>query len=359
MIDPNLPLIDLHRHLDGNVRLETILDLGRRHNLPLPSWELEELRPHVQVAGSASGDAAMPGVMAFIAKFRWMTEVLVDYDACWRIAHENIEDAAREGLDYVELRFSPWFMAERHGLAPAGVVEAVVDGVAAGQHLFGIPVNLIGIISRTYGPVTAWKELESLLAERDKLVALDLAGDEANWPGELFVDHFRKARDAGWQITIHAGESAGPQSIWQALLELGASRIGHGVAAIHDPALLSYLAEHEIGIESSLTSNVQTSTVSDYASHPIGRFVGSGLLVTLNTDDPGISAIDLRHEYDIAAPAAGLSTEQIRQVQGNALAAAFLTPPERLELARAKRSQGEASGGKGSEVNHREGQSNS
>jgi adenosine deaminase len=139
MIDPTLPLIDLHRHLDGNVRLETILDLGRQHNLPLPARDLEGLRPHVQVT------APQPGIMAFIDKFEWMMRVLVDDAACRRVAYENVEDAQREGIDYIELRFSPWFMAEANGLDPAGVVEAVADGVAAGARDLGVRVKLIGI----------------------------------------------------------------------------------------------------------------------------------------------------------------------------------------------------------------------
>ncbi len=332
MIDKSLPLIDLHRHLDGNVRLETILELGRQHNLPLPAWNLEGLRPHVQVMDSPSGEATMPGVMAFIAKFRWMTEVLVDYDACRRVAYENVEDAYLENLDYVELRFSPWFMAETHKLDPAGVVEAVVDGTERGARDFHLKVNLIGIISRTYGPEAGWRELEALLQQRDRLVALDLAGDEANCPGQLFVEHFLRARDAGWQITVHAGEAAGPPSIWQALRELGAVRIGHAVAAIEDPALMDYMAEHQIGIETSLTSNVQTRTVPDYASHPALRFLERGLLVTLNTDDPGISGISLRHEYEVAAPAARLTPNQIRRAQSNALTVAFLSETEKAAL---------------------------
>jgi adenosine deaminase len=330
MIDPALPLIDLHRHLDGNVRLETILDLGRRYNLPLPAWDLEGLRPHVQVTDP------QPGVMAFIAKFRWMTGVLADTDACRRVAHENVVDAQREGLDYVELRFSPWFMAEPHGLDPAGVVEAVTDGVAAGVRDFGVRANLIGILSRTYGPEVAWKELEALLSQRERIVALDLAGDEARWPGNLFVEHFRHAREAGWQATVHAGEIAGPQSIWQALRDLGAKRIGHAVRAVEDPALLDYMAAHEIGIESSLTSNVQTSTVPDYAGHPLRAFLERGLLACINTDDPGVSGIDLRYEYEVAAPAAGLTTEQTHQAQRNALAVAFLSTEEKAALAARK-----------------------
>jgi adenosine deaminase len=337
MIDPTWPLIDLHRHLDGNVRLETILDLGRRHNLPLPALDIEGLRPHVQVVDPPSGSATTSGVMAFIAKFKWMTDVLVDYGACRRVVYENVEDSQREGIDFVELRFSPWFMAETHGLDPEGVVEAVADGAEAGARELGARVKLIGIISRTYGPDAGRQELEALLRHRDRIVALDLAGDEANWPGELFVEHFRQARDAGWQITVHAGESAGPESIWQALRDLGATRIGHAVTAIEDPALMDYMAKHRIGIETSLTSNVQTSTVPDYASHPARRFLERGMLVTLNTDDPGISAIDLRHEYEVAAPAAGLSPEQIRQAQRNALAVAFLPEEEKQALLAAKR----------------------
>ncbi len=232
MIDSTFPLIDLHRHLDANVRLETILDLGRQHNLPLPTWDLEELRPHVQVM------EPVPGLMAFFAKFKWMMAVLVDYDACRRVARENVEDAQREGIDYVELRFSPWFMAESHDLDPAGVVKAVADGVEAGARDFGVPVKLIGILSRTYGPDVAWKELEALLRHRDRLVAIDLAGDEANWPGDLFVVHIQRARETGLYVTIHAGESAGSENVWQAVRDLGATRIGHGVRSIDDPALL-------------------------------------------------------------------------------------------------------------------------
>ena len=338
MVDPGIPFIDLHRHLDGNVRLQTILELGQQHNLPLPASDLEGLRPYVQVVDSDGSESAVPGVMAFIAKFRWMMEVLVDYQACYRVAYENVSDARNEGLDYLELRFSPWFMAERHGLHPEGVAEAVVQGVEDGARDFSQRVKLMGIISRTYGPESAWKELSALLAHRDHLVALDLAGDEANWPGELFVDHLQRARDVGWSITIHAGESAGPESVWQAIRELGAMRLGHAVAAVDDPTLMDYLSEHQIGIESNLTSNVQTSTVANYAAHPIRRFVEHGLLATLNTDDPGISAIDLRYEYEVAAPAAGLTSEEIRLLQRNSLQAAFLTPEERVELAATKQS---------------------
>ncbi len=326
MIDPHLPLLDLHRHLDGSIRLETILDLGCQHHLPLPAWDVDALRPYVQVSDQ------QPGVMAFLAKFEWMVGVLVDYDACRRIAYENVEDAHKEGIDYVELRFSPWFMAGPHGLDPAGVVAAVIEGIEAAAREIPTRVQLVGILSRTYGPEIAWKELEALWQYRDYLVGLDLAGDEAHYPGELYTGHMHHGREAGWQITVHAGESAGPESIWQALHGLGAARIGHALSAPRDPALMDYLAEHRIGIEANLTSNVQTTSVKDYPSHPMRQFMEHGLLATLNTDDPGISNITLSYEYDVAAPAAGLSPEQIVQAQRNALEIAFLTPGEKRTL---------------------------
>ncbi len=320
------PKIDLHRHLDGSLRLETILDLGRQHNLPLPAWDAEGLRPYVQVT------EPQPGILSFFQKFEWMRRVLVDTEACRRVAYENVEDAKNEGLDYIELRFSPWFMAETHHLDPVGVVEAVCAGVAEGMGDFDLPVGLIGILSRTYGPEIAWKELGALLSQKDRLRALDLAGDEIHFPGELFVEHFRVAREAGWQVTAHAGEADGPRSMWQAIRELGARRIGHGIRAVEDPALMDTLASERIGIETNLTSNLQTSSVPDYASHPLKRFLEHGILTNLNTDDPGISHITLEYEYKVAAPAAGLTPEMIRQAQWNALEMAFLSDDEKRRL---------------------------
>lgn len=326
MIDTSFPLIELHRHLDGNVRLETILELGLHYGLPLPAKDLEGLRPYVQVT------EPKPSLLAFFEKFHWLTAVLKDMDAVRRVAYENVEDAAREGMAYIELRFSPWFMAEANQLNPAAVVEAVVDGVQAGERDFGVKANLIGILSRTYGVETAWKELDALLTQKEHITALDLAGDETNYPAGWFAEHFAKGREAGWQVTVHAGEVEGPASVWSALRDLKATRIGHATRSFEDSALIDHILENKIGIEVSLTSNVQTSVVADYASHPLRGFLERGLLATLNTDDPGISAIDLQHEYEVAAPAAGLSVEMIHQAQRNALAVAFLSKTEKQKL---------------------------
>ena len=320
------PLVELHRHLDGNVRLETVIDLARQHNVDLPAMTVEGIRPYVQIVGRE------PSLVDFIAKFEMLRRVMVDYDAVRRIVRENLEDAVREGIDYVELRFSPAFMAEHHGLDTLAVAEAACDALEEARDL-PVRAKLIGIISRHYGAEAGWTELEAAIRGRDRgIVALDLAGDEAGFPGELFVDHFRKAREAGLRGIAHAGEAAGAESVRQAVLGLGAERIGHGVRSIEDPEVLDLLAERGIPLEVCPTSNIQTSTVPDYQSHPLPALLARGLAVTLNTDDPSISGIDLAHEYRIAREELGLGEDDLRKMQENAVAAAFLTPEERDDL---------------------------
>ncbi|MCL1120997.1 adenosine deaminase [Shewanella seohaensis] len=330
MINTSIPLVDLHRHLDGNVRVNTIWELGHQHGIALPADSLETLAPFVQIQGKETS------LVAFLKKLDWMVAVLADLDAVKRVAYENVADVALSGLDYAELRFSPYYMAMNHKLPIEGVVEAVIDGVKAGLKDYQVKINLIGIMSRSFGQAACTQELEGLLAHKQHLVAMDLAGDELGFPGELFNEHFKRVRDAGLAITAHAGEAAGSQSMWQAIQELGATRIGHGVNAIHDPKLMEYLAKHRIGIESCPTSNLHTSTVSSYAEHPFRTFMDAGVLISLNTDDPGVSAIDIKHEYRIAKSELGLSDVELAQVQRNGVEMAFLSESERKALYAAK-----------------------
>lgn len=220
----------------------------------------------------------------------------------------------------------------KHQLPVAGVVEAVIDGITAGCRDFDIDIRLIGILSRTFGEQACLQELDGLLAHRDGITALDLAGDELGFPGGLFLSHFNRARDAGLRITVHAGEAAGPESIWQAIRELGAERIGHGVKAVEDIKLMDYLAEHRIGIESCLTSNIQTSTVASLATHPLALFLRHGVIASINTDDPAVQGIEIGNEYHVAAPAAGLTPAEIHQAQENGLTMAFLSESEKQAL---------------------------
>lgn len=326
MINKQLPLVDLHRHLDGNIAPKTVWELAQKHNIELPGNSLEEFTPHAQIQGQTSD------LLAFLEKLDYGVSVLADFDAVYRVAYENVADAKAQQLDYTELRFSPHYMAMAFNLDMTELVNVVADAVAAGSRDFGVKTNLIGILSRTFGTETCMKELDAILAHKDKIIALDLAGDELNFPATQFVDHFKKARDAGLQITVHAGEAAGPESIWDAINLLGATRIGHGVAAIKDMKLMDYLVENTISIESCPTSNYQTATISDIRQHPLRTFFDHGVNVFLNTDDPAVSNIDILNEYKVAQEILGFNSEELSQIQRNGVKAAFLSDAEKQAL---------------------------
>ncbi|QBG35003.1 adenosine deaminase [Litorilituus sediminis] len=330
MFNNQLPLIDLHRHLDGNIRAKTIWQLAEQNNIAQPENTFEAFLPHVQITDSE------PNLLAFLKKLDWGVAVLSSLDDVVRIAFENVEDAFHANIDYAELRFSPYYMAKTHHLAIEGVIEAVIEGTRIGQSKFATKVNLIGILSRTFGVDACNKELNALLKYRDDLVALDLAGDEYNFPGQLFENHFNKARDAGLNITVHAGEAAGPESVWHAIEKLGAQRIGHGVACVKDQKLMDYMAKHNIAIESCLTSNYQTGTVTELVNHPVKTFLANNLLVCLNTDDPAVENIELGYEFHLAKQTLGLTEQHITQLQKNAIAMCFLSEQEKQALSSSK-----------------------
>lgn len=331
MIDHTLPLVDLHRHLDGNINPATVWDLAQQHNIKLPGSTVDEFTPHAQIQDQTSD------LLAFLQKLDYGVSVLANLDAVYRVAYENVKDAKLHGLDYTELRFSPYYMARAFNLDMAEVVNVVADAVASASKEFKVKTNLIGILSRTFGSEICQQELIAILTHKDKITALDLAGDELNYPAEMFVGHFKQARDAGLKITVHAGEAAGPESVWNAINLLGATRIGHGVAATQDIKLMDYLRDNKIAIESCPTSNYQTATVQDLTKHPLKTFLNHGVIVCLNTDDPAVSNITLEHEYKVATDVLGLTESELRQVQINGVDAAFISEQEKLALMEIKK----------------------
>ncbi|MDG1752883.1 MAG: adenosine deaminase [Thalassotalea sp.] len=332
MINPTLPLIDLHRHLDGNIRPKTIWQLAQSNQITLPTTHFDDFIPYVQIIESESN------LLAFLQKLDWGVAVLKSLDDCKRIAYENVEDAYNAGINYAELRFSPYYMAKTHQLNTSDVVAAVIDGIRLGMKDFDVKINLIGILSRTFGVEKCQHELDAILNHKQHITAVDLAGDEYNFPGELFVEHFNQVNKADLQVTVHAGEAAGSESIWQAINQLHATRIGHGVACQHDQKLMDYMREHQIAIESCLTSNYQTGTVENLQHHPIKTFLDNDLLVCLNTDDPAVENIELKHEFELASSQLNLSNDQITQLQKNALKASFLSESEKQNLLKQKQS---------------------
>ncbi len=326
MHNTQLPLVDLHRHLDGNIRPQTIWQLAQKNNIKLPADTFESFLPHVQITDSEAD------LIAFLKKLDWGVGVLKSLDDVVRIGYENVEDAYNANIDYAELRFSPYYIAMTHNLPIEGVVEAIIEGVNKGQEKFSTKTNLIGILSRTFGVEHCQSELNALLAYKDSLVAVDLAGDEYNFPGSLFDNHFKQVNDAGLNVSVHAGEAAGPESVWHAIKTLGATRIGHGVACAKDQQLMDYMRDHQISIESCLTSNYQTGTIQNLSTHPVKTFLANDLLVCLNTDDPAVENIELAGEYQLASEVLKLTYAQITQLQYNAIQMSFLSETEKKAL---------------------------
>lgn len=315
-----IPTIDLHRHIEGSVRISTVIELSIKYGIALPAQTVEGLRPYI-VASEPQNN-----LMDFLVpRMKFITNILHTYDDCRRIAYECVEDCKQEGMDYAELRFSPAFMAQTHALHPKGVAEAVIEGVEDATSAFHLKTKLIGTLDRSFGPDLAWDELMTILEYSDKFVGVDLAGDEASFRAELFSKHFQRVRDKGLHTTIHAGEAANAHSIWQAVKILKAERIGHGTSAIQDIDLMHYLRDQGIGIEANITSNYHSGAIFEIQDHPLKKMIQSGLLATINTDDPTLSGIDLSHEHEIAISIAGLSREELEVARLNSLRISFLS----------------------------------
>ncbi len=314
-----LPKIDLHRHLEGAIRLSTVLDVARQYHLPLPAWTEETLQPEIWITDPTND------IVKLFPKFDLLRQIFVNEEICRRVTIECLEDAAAQGLDYLELRFSPLFMSELHHLDPFSVTAAVCDGWQEATEMFGFQSGLIVILSRTYGPETCEVEMQCGIKYKDRgVVGVDLAGDEARQPASLFRSLFDRARDAGLKITAHAGEFAGPESVRDTILSLCPNRIGHGVHAVDDPFLMDMILERGIGVECCPTSNVLTTAVASMEAHPLPVFLRRGILATINTDDPALMGdLTLEDEYSHARLEMGCTELEVAQARWNADSVSF------------------------------------
>jgi adenosine deaminase len=315
-----IPLVDLHRHLEGSIRPETSRELATR----IGADALPEQWREALVAAERE-----EGLLPYLAKIENATALVRTLDDWRRVATEAVDDAVSDGLAALELRFSPQFIASMTGLDADDVIDAVSDAVghpasdAVATTGRPIEVGLIGIVVRDEGPDSALTQVRRLLRHQRTLVGADLAGDEAGYPAALFAPAFRLAREAGLPVTIHAGEAAGPRSVWDAL-RLEPQRIGHGVRSAEDPRLLAHLAAAEVTLEVAITSNVQTGAARSRAKHQLATLVAAGVRVALCTDNPAVSDTRLTREYELAGDLVdAASLDVIRQ---HALAARFTSP---------------------------------
>jgi adenosine deaminase len=320
-----LPKVELHRHLDGSVRLATMLDIARRHGLDLGA------RSPVELARLATITSPLEDLAAVLGRFSLLQKTLCSFEAISRVAFENVEDAWRDGVVAVELRFAPAFIAEGKSLTCDEIVEAAVDGARRAAERFPVEVALIGILPRSRPLEDNQRATRALLHYRasgrtgaELIRGFDLADREDAFDPLPLVPLVQAAREAGLGVTIHSGENTGPEYVRRTLETFHPQRIGHGIRSWGDPDLVALLCERDVLLEACPTSNWLTRSVPSLEEHPLPFLLRAGVPVSLNSDDPHLMAIDLVHEYEVCARLFGFGLEEFATMNRAALAHSFL-----------------------------------
>jgi adenosine deaminase len=313
-----LPKTDLHVHLDGSLRLQTMLDLADEQGVRLPADTPEGLAAALH-CGENTGS-----LVEYLKAFDVTLQVLQTEDALYRVAYELAEDAASENVRYIEVRYSP-MLHTRGGLRLTTVVEAVLAGLWEAQKDHGIVANVILCGIRNISPESSVEMAQLAVAYKNRgVVAFDLAGAEYDYPAKHHVKAFKLVHNNNIAVTIHAGEAYGPASVHQALHVCGAHRIGHGCRLREDGDLLHYVNDHRIALECCPSSNVQTGAVRDLRTHPLKLYHDLGLRVTVNTDNRLITSTTVSRELWLCHTEMGLDEQDIHRIIINGFKAAFL-----------------------------------
>jgi adenosine deaminase len=313
-----LPKTDLHVHLDGSLRLETILDIAARDGIDLPSRDPATLRAAMHLGDNCGS------LVEYLKAFDVTLRVMQTEESLYRTAFELAEDAAAENVRYMEVRYSP-MLHTRRGLRLTKVVEATLAGLRAAQQKFGVESSIIICGIRNISPQTSLEMAELAVAYKNRgVVAFDLAGAEYDHPAKHHRAAFQLVRDNNINVTIHAGEAYGPESIAQAIHMCGAHRIGHGCRLRENGDLLHYLNDHRVPLECCPSSNVQTGAVRDLASHPLKLYYDLGLRVTINTDNRLVTDTTVSKELWLSYRELGLSLRDIKTMILNGFKSSFL-----------------------------------
>jgi adenosine deaminase len=325
------PKVELHVHLDGSLRPDTMLELARTQGLALPADTPEALARAVSGRGAET-------LEAYLEKYALTLAVMQTADALERIAYELVQDAAAEHVRYLEIRYSP--LLHRPALTLTEAIEAPLRGVTRAAAETGTRAGLVLCAMRTKSSAESLELARAAAAYRGAgVVGFDLAGPEHGYPARAHREAFAVAARAGLGCTCHAGETDGPDSIRQALEECGATRIGHGTRLGEDQVLLERVVSERVALEVCLTSNLYTGAVRSLPTHPMKRFLDRGAVVTLSTDARLVGGVTLTDEYHLAHTVLGLGREDLARLVLYACESAFLPEPERVALA--ARVQGE------------------
>jgi len=323
----SIPKVELHRHLEGSLNLPTMIEIAKKYDLDLPK-NPDEFRSLVQVM-----DGEPFTIQNFLSKFGTLRKFYQSPEVIKKITKQTIAQAAEDNIRYLELRFTPVALTRIRDFPLGEAMDWVIESANEAAEKYGVMTNLIANVNR-HESVALAEEVTKLAIERKNkgIVALDIGGNEAEFPGEEFTGVFREAKQAGLNITVHAGEWGPAENIVMAVETLGAQRIGHGVRVMENENVVAMTREREIVFEVCPTSNYQSGVTEDIYNHPLKRMIDAGLEVTINTDDPGISQIDLSDEYELACESLGLDLTALQESILVAARAAFLSEKTRKML---------------------------
>lgn len=322
----NLPKVELHRHLEGSLRVRTMMEVVRAHDLDVK--DTGYLRPLVQMNHDEPYTFEN-----FLSKFGTLRLFYRSPEIIKRITREAVEDAAIDNVRYLELRFTPIALSRAEGFSLPKVMDWALESAQEAQEEFGIIVRLIVSVNRHESVEEAAKVIELATLRQDQgIVGVDLAGNEAQFSAEPFAGIFREAQEDGLRVTIHAGEWGGAENVREAIEVLSAERIGHGIRVLESPDAVQIAREHKTLFEVCVTSNHHSGIVSTLEEHPLLDMMVEGLNVTINTDDPSISKITLSDEYRVVTEKLGLSLGMLRERVLAAARASFLPDREKNRL---------------------------
>jgi adenosine deaminase len=320
-----LPKAELHCHLDGSLRPETMLDLAEEKGVTMPAPDADALREYMTVSDARN-------LEEYLERFAITLSVMQSEQALERVAYELAEDAARDGVRYIEVRYAP-VLNVREGLSLEQAVEAPLRGLARAERDHGIIARVIVTAIRNMSPGVSQELAELAVAYRHKgVVGFDLAGGEFGHPARAHARAFEYARGHDLSCTCHAGEGDGADSVRQAVHVCGAHRLGHATRLIEDTSLTDYCNDHRITLEICLTSNVQTRVAPSYSMHPFREYFDRGLNVVLNTDNRLMSGVTLTDEYVHASQSLAFSFDELARVALNGFESCFLPYEERMRL---------------------------
>jgi len=317
-----MPKTELHLHLEGAIPLETLYELIEKQGGDPTINSIEDLEKKLTYTDFAH----------FLELWVWKNTFIKEKQDFEEITYQVLHDLSIQNVKYLEAYYSPGDFL-RQGLSIPEITEAIIKGKEKAYREFGIRCELIIDLVRDYGPEIGMQRVEEVTPYLGKgVIGVGLGGSEQEFPADPYASVYKEAKRRGFRLTVHAGEAAGPDSIWVAIQKLDCERIGHGVRAKEDPKLITFLKETQIPLELCVVSNVKTRVCESVENHPIKRYFDEGLLVTINSDDPTMFNTSLTHEYIILAQKLKFSVQDIQQLTLNGIKASFMSNKEKESM---------------------------